>query len=140
MSALVVDASVALKWFVQEDDSEDAVRVLETVDVLHAPRLLKLELANALWANVAKGVIGVDQAQDGLMRIGRTVSRWHDDEGLITQAFDWALAHRHPIYDFCYLSLALKLGLRVVTADRRLLRLLAGSPLATLVVSLADIR
>ncbi|TDR95903.1 type II toxin-antitoxin system VapC family toxin [Enterovirga rhinocerotis] len=140
MSALVVDASVAVKWFVQEDDSEDAVRILDSVDDLHAPRLLKLELANALWANVGRGVIGIDQAHEGILRIERTMSRWHDDESLILQAFDWSVSYRHPIYDFCYLSLALTLGLRVVTADRRFLRLLAGSPQANLVVSLTDIR
>ena len=49
--AFVVDASVAVKWLVVEEDSADA-RVLLDDEELHAPRLLVSEVAEC---GLAKG-------------------------------------------------------------------------------------
>ena len=46
---LVVDASVAVKWLVEEEGSASAERLLEGDHDLHAPRLMVPEIANALW-------------------------------------------------------------------------------------------
>ena len=48
MTALVVDASVAIKWLVGEDGSDAAERLLVQPLEFHAPELLKSEVANAL--------------------------------------------------------------------------------------------
>ena len=45
---LVVDASVAVKWFLPEIDSDQALALLASDAVFHAPELLRLEIANAL--------------------------------------------------------------------------------------------
>ena len=47
--ALVVDASVAVKWFVPEQDSDADARLTGSCEDLHAPRLLTAELSNAQW-------------------------------------------------------------------------------------------
>ena len=36
----VVDASVAVKWYVPEDNSDDAERLLDPANELHAPELI----------------------------------------------------------------------------------------------------
>ena len=59
---LVVDASVAVKWLVAEEDSEAADRLLAGGDDLHAPRLMASEIANALWRKARTGEIGQGQA------------------------------------------------------------------------------
>ena len=45
---LVVDASVAVKWLVEEEYSDAADRLLEGRHELFAPRLMASEVANVL--------------------------------------------------------------------------------------------
>lgn len=138
-TSFVVDASVAVKWFVDEPDSDQAERLLAEAEVLHAPDLLRTELGNALWKNARRHTIGRDQAIAGLDTIGRTVARWHPVDAFLPQALAWSLEHDHPIYDFCYLALARSLGLTAVTADRALVRKLAGSSEAQYLTALSDV-
>ena len=53
MNGLVVDASVAIKWFIDEPDSGEAVAVLQ--HSISAPDLLAPECANILWKKVGRG-------------------------------------------------------------------------------------
>ena len=136
--AVIVDASVALKWFVAEEDSAMADALLGRAEMIHAPLLLRAELANALWRNWRKGEIDAEQARSSVSSIGRVVGRWHDTHRLVGQALEWSLSHDHPVYDFCYLALAKTMGLPLVTADERLLRKLKGTPEATHLLALHD--
>jgi predicted nucleic acid-binding protein len=45
---LVVDTSVALKWFIEEAGRAQAVQMLDVAD-RHAPDLLLVEVANVVW-------------------------------------------------------------------------------------------
>ena len=47
--ALVVDASVVLKWYVAEDESTEALRLLDGEKKLIAPELVVAEVANIVW-------------------------------------------------------------------------------------------
>ena len=53
----VVDASVAVKWLVEEPDSDAALALAESGEELHAPRLMASEVANALWRKARLGQI-----------------------------------------------------------------------------------
>ena len=46
---LVIDASVALKWFVEEQGSDKARGLLSREERLIAPELLLAEVFNAAW-------------------------------------------------------------------------------------------
>lgn len=137
--SFVVDASVALKWYVNEPDSDQAEWLLGKAELLHAPELLRTELGNALWKNARRRTIGRNQALAGLDSIGRTIARWHPVDTLLPQALAWSLEYDHPIYDFCYIALARSLGLTVVTADQALIRKLAGSHEAQYLSALSDL-
>ena len=50
MTGFVVDASVAIKWLVDEPLSERAAKLLKDDLPLAAPELIYAEAANALWA------------------------------------------------------------------------------------------
>src|SRR6266404_5666664 len=50
----VIDASVALKWVIEEDGSEAATALL-VGDVLAAPDFVVIECANVLWAKTRRG-------------------------------------------------------------------------------------
>ncbi len=51
---VIVDASIALKWVIEEDGS-DAAGALLLEQLLAAPVLLTIECANGLWAKARRG-------------------------------------------------------------------------------------
>ncbi len=50
---LVVDASVAFKWFAQEDGTDRALVLLEREEPIVAPDLIVAEICNAAWKSLA---------------------------------------------------------------------------------------
>jgi len=58
---IVVDASAALKWILDEDGQLAALRLLDE-DVLHAPDFLLVEVTNVLWSKVRRRVLDRTQA------------------------------------------------------------------------------
>lgn len=138
MTVAVVDASVAIKWFVVENDSPVAERLLLGPGELHAPDLLRTEVANALWNNHRRGFIGESQALMAADSVGQTIARWHRTDTLVPQALDLAMRHSHPVYDFVYLVLAQRLDLPLITADMRFARAAARTDLTRHVVPLAE--
>jgi predicted nucleic acid-binding protein len=62
----------------------------------------------------------------------------HPTEGLLEDAFRHGVRYRRPVYDSLYLVLAVALGARVVTADRRLYNGVHGGPLDHLVLWVTD--
>lgn len=122
MPAIVVDASVAIKWFVGEADSDAADRLLDQALELHAPVLLMTELANGLWKNRQSNHIDTEQAEASLKNIGRTIGHWHSMGPLLADALAMAIRLDHPIYDLLYIALAKKHAMQCVTADQRFIR------------------
>jgi predicted nucleic acid-binding protein len=118
---LVVDASVALKWFIPELDSPDANRLISRDVRLVAPRVLHVEIANGLWKAGLRQQISHAEAKNFCANIERLISTWHSDQALMDDALDFALRLRHPIYDCLYLALAERCGTCCVTVDKRLL-------------------
>lgn len=60
MRTIVVDASVAIKWVVEEEGS-DAAAALADQD-LTAPSLLMVECANVLWVKARRGELTSSEA------------------------------------------------------------------------------
>ena len=135
--ALVVDASVAVKWLIVEEDSPDA-RVLLDEEELHAPRLLVSEVANAVWRKVRLDQVDRGAAGQLVATMPDMPVRWHADETICADAVRLAIAHDRPVYDLMYLALAQRLGVRVVTADQRLVNALASTDHGDLVVPLTN--
>jgi predicted nucleic acid-binding protein len=138
VSALVVDASVAAKWYLPEEDSETALAVLGSGVPLHAPSLLQIELANAFWRHVQRGDIEAGLWALARPQLERSLHQWHDSGTYLEDAFTLACAMAHPVYDCIYLVLARRLGARLVTADRRLLVKVQATHEAALVLPLHD--
>ena len=131
----MVDASVAVKWLVVEEDSADARSLLDDEE-LHAPRLLVSEVANAVWRKVRLDQVDRGAAGQLLATMSDMPIRWHADETICADAIRLAIAHDRPVYDLMYLALAQRLGVRVVTADQRLANALATTDLGGLVMAL----
>jgi predicted nucleic acid-binding protein len=138
LTRFVVDASVAIKWFVDEPGSEWAVLLLD--HPLAAPDLLGAELANVLWKKVRRGELGVEEAELIAAAVDASDIAFHTTRGSVGRATAIACALDHPAYDGFYLDLAERLGLPLVTADARLVDRLhraSGSRFAKRVLPLA---
>ena len=139
MMRLVVDASVAVKWFVDEEYSAEAGRLLEGGHELYAPRLLALEIGNALWRKARMGTLERSRAGTLAATISDTPVRWKEDEEYCPEAVRLALALDRPVYDCLYLALAHRMRATLVTADARFANALAATEHGGAVVSLEDL-
>ena len=125
---LVVDCSVAVKWFLEEPGDREALALVQTGERLIAPELIVAELVNVLWKRVTTGAIGHSQAADVPQAIPKTLAELCPLAPLAARALAIAAELRHPAYHCFYLALAETRDLKLITADRRLVARLAGSP------------
>ena len=116
---VVVDASVAAKWLIAEPDSAIAAGLLDGSFDLHAPRLLASEIGNMLWRKVLDGSIDDYEAARLAAALLEMPLQWRDDERTCVEAVRIAVELGHSAYDCMYLALALLIGTKVVTADKR---------------------
>jgi predicted nucleic acid-binding protein len=117
---VVVDASVALKWLVAEEDSETALLVRVDHDIA-APDLLFIECRNALLSKVRRRELQrnkAEEAQGALEEIGSGITVL-PSLPILRQAFAIALDIAEPIYDCIYLAAALATDRKLITADAR---------------------
>ena len=106
----VVDASVAVKWLVAEDDADIAQELATSGHDLHAPRLMATEAANAIWRKARTGEIERRAAGILVADVPDMPVRWGADELVSADAVRLALALGHPVYDCVYLALAHRIG------------------------------
>jgi predicted nucleic acid-binding protein len=133
---LVVDASVAVRWFIDVPASERAYRLIASEDRLVAPDLVMAEIASALWKAVRFADLAPATAAEAMVAAGAAFHELVSARMLANRALAIALDLRHPVYDCFYLALAEARGSRLVTADGRLLRVCAHTRFAKLVRSL----
>ena len=134
-----MDASVAVKWLVDEEHSAAAKRLIGGPYELHAPRLLASEVANALWRKARLDEIVRRTAGSIAEAIPEAPLRWCEDEQVTAEATRLALALDRPVYDCVYLALAQRIRCRLVTADARFARALAPTEHGGTVVMLTDL-
>ena len=120
MNGYVVDASVAVKWMVEEDLSSESASLLDAGLTLQAPELLFAEAANALWAMHRRGDIDGDALADAIDLLrAAPIATPLPMRQLAAAATRLATDLRHPVYDCFYLALAIHEQHPVVTADTR---------------------
>ena len=134
----VVDASVAIKWLVEEEESDIAQEMMSSDQELHAPRLMAAEVANALWRKARMNDIEQDVAESLLSGVPELPVYWEMDEILADQAARLAFALDRPVYDCFYLALAYRIGAVVVTADVRFANALRSAGHRQSVMTLTD--
>ena len=124
--SVVIDASVALKWVLDEAGREAADALLE--EELIAPSLWLLEAANALWRRTQRGEISGDEARERLTELFNAPVTTATIEDDLPAAADLANVLGHPVYDCLYLAMAIRENTYVVTADIRFHAVVNRSP------------
>lgn len=126
MNALVIDASIAVKWVVEEEGTPQALMLRRGLKLI-APELLVAECANILWKKVARDELSREEALLAAKLLQASDVELLPMRPLLEGATGLAIELDHPAYDCIYLALAIEGDCRFVTADDRLLRKLGQS-------------
>jgi predicted nucleic acid-binding protein len=118
--SLVVDTSVAVKWYVAEDEHEKAKHLLLAGIELLAPDLLWAETANVLRRKVRMGEMSQEQAVEGVRSLAISIHQFLPSGDLVEPALDLSVQLNHSVYDCMYLAAALASdGRNLVTEDAK---------------------
>ncbi len=118
---MVLDASAAVELLLNTPAGDRiSSRLEDETEVIHAPHLIDIEIAQVLRRHVLHGLL-----EDA--RVGRALDRWRDldiERYAHAPLLDrvWQLRHNVSAYDAVYVALAEALSAALVTGDERLLR------------------
>ncbi|MBW2118209.1 MAG: type II toxin-antitoxin system VapC family toxin [Deltaproteobacteria bacterium] len=101
MKRLVLDASVAAKWYLKEQYSDLAVELAATKPEWVIPGLFFAEMGNVLWKKARGGEIG--EADVSLLSFG---FKQRETRSLIPYALELALEFQCTVYDGLYFAVA----------------------------------
>ena len=122
---IVIDASLAVKWFLEEPDSDLAGELFaKFIGQIAVPTLFGIEVAAAL---VREGNIDKPNARTMRRAVAKLVNFLSDGSletviqapSELARAAYLALDLGHPLKDCLYLALAMELGCDLVTCDTR---------------------
>jgi predicted nucleic acid-binding protein len=139
MTPHVVNASIVIKWFVDEAHAEAARRLQEDQYELSALDLLWPECGNLVWKKVRRGELTPEEARliwGGLEQqpITTVPSRL-----ILELALEVAFDVSRTVYDSGYLALAMLLDCQLVTADQKLFNALQDGSYAAHVCWVANL-
>jgi predicted nucleic acid-binding protein len=138
MKRVVVDASIAVKWFVPEIHSELAARLLDAEFIVSAPDLIGPELGNTLWKKVRRREITPKEAAEILKTFPSLGVEIYPSSALLSSAFEVAVVLDRTVYDSLYLALAVAQDGALVTADQKFHAAVIESTLASHVRWIGD--
>ena len=120
---LVVDASVALKWFLPDEPLADrAVSIVRDGMPLIVPDILVAEVCNAAWRLARLGRINQDQVAEIAAILPQFFDTLVGAADLARRAVAIARELDHPVYDCLYVTLAEERRAKLISADTRLLK------------------
>jgi predicted nucleic acid-binding protein len=115
----VVDASVAVKIFIPESHSAIAKDIMLQPGTKHVPDLFRVEVVSVLCRKIQIGELSADEGREAVSAFMQLPLQSYSTADLLVPAFEIALESSQYIYDCVYLTLAVQLNIKMVTADRR---------------------
>ncbi len=117
----IVDASIAVKWFVEEEGSEKALSLrnehINGSSVLIVPDLFFIEVINA-FRYKTKNKEFLKKVNDDLWKIQLKVQKIN--QYILDKASEIALDYDMSIYDSIYVALSQIYGCPIYTSDKKL--------------------
>ena len=135
---LVIDASVALKWFAKEEGHAEARAILASDERLIAPDLVVVEAVNGAWSKWRRGELDAADVARVAQAVPWSFCSLVESRELAARAALISVTLRHPVYDCMYLALAEDRNTVVVTADGRLRKAVKKTAWAQHVRALID--
>ncbi len=133
MQILIVDASVAIKWFPPFDSEPLAAAARALLDrwsraeiQIAVPDLFWTEIGNILWKSVRVGRCSRSEADELLRTMQMMNLPAIPSAQLVELALSIASFHGRAIYDCLYVALTKQSGAEMVSADEKLVNSLAG--------------
>jgi len=118
----VMDASVGIKLFIEEEFSDKVQRLFAKLTEdpqaeIHVPDLFYIECANILLKYTRRFDRPLKDSLADIKDLGKLALRTTSTLELIEDALQLASEKKLTAYDACYAVLAQKLGLPLITAD-----------------------
>lgn len=139
MKGYVIDASLAIKWFIPEIHSEVALQINRLQAQLHVPAFIQLEIGSVLTKKIRRDELTEAEGDVILKEFTRLPLRYHSDGQIFHAAYKLALVTRRSLYDCLYLALAEAINGPVITADRKFYMALSNGPYSSKVMWIEDI-
>mgnify|MGYP001562873769 CR=1 FL=1 len=122
MKDIVLDASVAIKWFIKEEGDAEAKRLLKSLKsgslIAYVPQIFFFEIGNVFSLHTEIPIDSVGRFLDSLFSLGLKTENVTEEflEGVIRAS------HQNNItaYDASYITLAKLLNADLITADKKL--------------------
>jgi predicted nucleic acid-binding protein len=112
----VLDSSVAFKWGVNEVDSAKALRLRDETRAglheLHAPDVFLVEVAHAITRAERQGRLTPAVGKTFFLSVLAELPTLHPLLPLMPRAYELSSAMRLGVYDFLYVALAEREGVR----------------------------
>ena len=120
---IVVDASVVVKWFLEEEFSREALRIRDDYVMrkvsIAVPSLLEYEVLNALKYS---GVYSRDELREAGVALNKYGFKVYELEGRFKElTVELAVEEGVTVYDASYVALARMLEAPLYTADEELI-------------------
>lgn len=124
MENVVVDSSVAIKWFANEVDSDKARQLLKQyLDgeiKFYVPDLFYSEVGNIFWKKVSMQGFKESDANESFEKLSRVEITVSSTISLHQAAMLIALKHNRTFYDSLYIALSQEIKCDFITADERM--------------------
>ena len=140
MARFVVEPAIAVKWFVPEEHSSPAARLLDGGNELMSPDTLLFDAGKLITAKVRLGELSPDEGVQLIQAVQSVPVRFQPSQPLLEPALRIAAAFDLPLGDSLGLTVAIHGDCRLVTASKTLYDRVQGTPFAVHVKWVGDIR
>lgn len=130
MKSVIIDASVALKWFFDEELKEVAEKIFDQIEARKikaiVPEIFYLEMSNICSMKSRRKLAEPSLVMTYFSKILDIGLERHLHETIADVALEYSLQMEVSVYDASYLALAEIYGVPLVTADKKLVRTCQG--------------
>lgn len=122
MDDYIIDASVLVKGYVQEKQTENVLALLAQVPdqvTLHIPEFCLVECTSILWKYVRFHGMPLPTADQAAADLADLTLVIHPAASYLRDALKVGVDHELAIYDALYIILAQDLDMSLLTADRK---------------------